>query len=258
MIVHQRNKVFENLEAFLQHNLGHLDTQVMIGSMCYSASEIRQLKKKRLVLFNIEQIDPSYKFAGVHRPKDFLDNFRLFDEIWDYDQVNIERLSKLGIKAKYLPFVYTEELNRYTPNEEQDIDILFYGSVSPRRQELIDAVKKENPDKNMVVTTGLYADSLDDMLKRSKVVLNCRYVNWADIQEQTRIFYPLINGTTVVSEYNENNHYGDMIYNEKREDIPRVINEILSEEDNVRKARAFEASSWFKKQSENFDWSIFQ
>ena len=258
MIVHHRNNVFENIQVFLESNLGHLDAQVLVGSMCYTASEIRQLKTKgKLILFNIEQIDPAFKFPGVHRPPGFLENFKLFDEVWDYDPINIKRLSSIGIEAKYLPFVYTEELNRYTPNEVEDIDVLFYGSMSPKRTTLIENIKKANPGKNIVVTTGLFADTLDDMLKRAKIVLNCHYIDWADIQEQTRIFYPLINGTTVVSESNPFNHYGDLIYNTPREDIPQVIKQILDSDDE-RKTRAFEASVSFKKMSETFDWSLFE
>jgi hypothetical protein len=259
MIVHQRNKVFENLEVYLQSHFGHLDIQIMIGSMCYSADEINQLKRNgRLILFNIEQIDPLYKFSGVNRPVNFIETFKLFDEIWDYDPINIERLNKVDINdVKFLPFNYTKELRRYIPDAEEEIDILFYGSLSPLRRSLINKIKEGNPNRIVKVTTGLYGSSLDEMLRKSKIVLNCHYIEWADIQEQTRIFYPLINGTTVVSEYNNYNHYGNLIYNEKREDIPSVINKILSD-DTVRKNKAFEASLKFKEKCETFDWSIFK
>lgn len=253
------NPIFENIEVFLRSKFKDLDAQILIGSMCFTKAQILSFKAKgRLILFNLEQIPKDYNFVDVNRPIDFLENFKLFDEIWDYDEINIKRLNRIHIFPKFLPFMHTNDLCRYDPLNNQDIDVLFYGSLNYHRKEILDKIKEVNPDKNIVISDGLMKDSLDVMLKRTKILLNIHYVDWADIQEQSRIFYPLINGTTVVSEYNENNNFKGLIYNIERDILPTTIKTILAQNDDERKVEAYVRSFKYKDLHNNFDMGPFK
>jgi hypothetical protein len=131
----------------------------------------------------------------------------------------------MGIKTIIVKLKYTKSLN-CIQNKELDIDVLFYGSINQKRKELIDDIINENPHKNIVVSQSLFGEELDLYISRSKIILNCHYYDM-DVQEQVRIFYPLINNKVVVSEYNKLNNFGDSIYNVKREYVGKYIKDLL-------------------------------
>jgi hypothetical protein len=95
------------------------------------------------------------------------------------------------------PIGYAPVLERIHPNPDKDIDVLFYGGIGERRGAIIDALKETG--LRVIVSTNLYGDTRDNLLSRSKVVLNVHH-HVAKVLEMVRISYPLSNGCVVVSE----------------------------------------------------------
>lgn len=79
----------------------------------------------------------------------------------------------------------------------QDIDVLFYGSVGPRRQKILDQIKALG--LNVHAVFGVYGPERDALIARSKVILNLHHYD-SKIFEVVRVFYLMINSKAVVSE----------------------------------------------------------
>jgi SAM-dependent methyltransferase len=84
------------------------------------------------------------------------------------------------------------------PIETRPIDILFFGSLNARREQLIQQV--ESSGRNVTMLGGpLYGPERDELIKQAKAVLNCHFYESARF-EQARAFQCLSLGTPVISE----------------------------------------------------------
>ncbi len=120
-------------------------------------------------------------------------------EVWDYSRENIQFLSQRGIVAKHLPVGYHPMLERIpkTSSNEKDIDILFYGSLSTRRKQVLESLIQAG--KLTKVLFGVYGEERDALISRSKIVLNVHHYS-SKVFEAVRISYLLNNCVFVVSE----------------------------------------------------------
>jgi hypothetical protein len=144
------------------------------------------------IIYNAEQVGTkAIKPEYVRLMKDH--------EVWDYSKVNIERLEKdHGIKAKHVPIGYHPCMtNPLMPKLDQDIDVLFYGSINQRRRVILDQLKANG--LKVIELFGVYGEKLDEYIARSKVVLNVHYYDTA-IFEIFRCAYLFANRKCVVSE----------------------------------------------------------
>ena len=149
------------------------------------------------ILFNYEQIDPH----NTHPPGVF-DLYRKY-ELWDYSTLNAQYLAQLGIIVKHIvPAGYTPELTRIQHATLKDIDVLFTGCISPRRGAIISQM--EDAGLKVGVLSNVYGKDKDRFLARAKLILNIHYRDSSGILETSRIFYPLCNRCTVLSECSSN------------------------------------------------------
>jgi len=129
-------------------------------------------------------------------------------------QKNITNLNLLGInRVSHLKIGYQKELSRIEKNSNKDIDVLFYGLVSDRREKILNALK--DCGLNVQYFFGVYGPDKDALIQRSKVVLNLHHYQ-SQIFEIIRVFYLLTNSIAVVCEVNPttsiDNIYLDGIY----------------------------------------------
>ena len=119
----------------------------------------------------------------------------------DYSDQNREWLRReLNVEAELLMLGHEPELERIIPAREQDIDVLFYGKVTPRRKKILDALQL-TPLRVFVVDGWplCFGNERNSLIARSRVVLNLHAYD-THIFEQVRVNYLLINGKAVVSE----------------------------------------------------------
>lgn len=117
--------------------------------------------------------------------------------VWDYSQTNIERLAAWQVdRLTHVPVGYVPELTRIASVPE-DIDVLFYGSRSPRRQAVLDALRARG--FRIEYPFGVYGAARDALIARSKIVLNMHLYE-ANVFEIVRVSYLLANRRVVVSE----------------------------------------------------------
>lgn len=147
------------------------------------------------ILYNLEQVDPKapwitgpYRIAmGRH-------------EVWDFSETNIRRLHALRFAKKLVwsPIGYVPELSRIPQNHDrEDIDVLFYGSLNPRRARILDTLKASG--LRVLHKFDCYGPERDALISRSKVVLNIHYYE-TGVFEWIRVLYLLANQKAVVSE----------------------------------------------------------
>jgi hypothetical protein len=147
---------------------------------------------KNAIIFNTEQVAAT----GVASQ---MTNFRSYRKhvVWDYSQSNIKMLASSGVKAIHCPIGYTPLMKRIEPAAEQDIDVLFYGASNKRRQTVLHNMLYHNVKVNWLF--GVYGPMLDEMISRSKIVLNVHFYT-PPVFEIFRCSYLWANSKCVVSE----------------------------------------------------------
>ena len=145
------------------------------------------------ILFNSEPLADTegWQFAtGVYRKA--LDRFY----VWDYSQANLD---KLGHRRKGLiPLLYCRGLVRRKIEREPGDTLVFYGSMTPRREQLLRSLNEAGVKTKYLYS--LYGEERDRIAFRSWAVLNLHKLDHVDVFEPVRCFYPLINRIPVISE----------------------------------------------------------
>ncbi len=197
------NEIIETISWGLQQ-LGHGVTYAIneistdAANIVFGAQtlpfKILELMPRDSIIYNFEQmrgLDPGaireeLKYCGQHF------------QIWDYSPFNIAAWEATGPKypVKVVPIGHAPVLERIPKPAEQDIDILFYGSTAPSRLAAFDVLAKAN--LTSVYVCGLYGDARDQLIARSKIVLNINYLA-SNIFEVARVSYLLSNKKAVVS-----------------------------------------------------------
>lgn len=183
--------------ALLQ--LGHRSTQavnvlfsdarnIILGANMLGAEEPLP---ESAILVNLEQLE-----SNTLLPPHYLDRL-LQHTVWDYSAANVRLLRSRGARnATHVPLGYVPELTRIFGNEP-DIDVLFYGSLNPRRSAVLDQLRAAGVRVESLF--GVYGAQRDAYIGRSKIVLNMHFYP-SKVLEVVRIFYLLANGAFVVSE----------------------------------------------------------
>jgi len=191
----------------------------------YTRKNAIQLKKEiessrninKLIIYQLEPLLKDHWWAA----KGLIKNLKHADEIWDYDLDNIEVLRQHGINAKFKPIKY---FPLHTPElsfDDMDIDVLFFGRFTPKREQLIRQITTSlsyNYDelwlakKNFLWVHNVNGELLEKYINRSKIVINLLTHDCnQNRQNQTRIAYLLNRNKLVLSEKAPINYFGDSI-----------------------------------------------
>jgi SAM-dependent methyltransferase/tetratricopeptide (TPR) repeat protein len=120
--------------------------------------------------------------------------------IWDCSEDNASSLAALlGKPVVYVPTGYAPELARVPSVPEQDIDLLFYGSLNSRRQLILDQLRANG--LRVETAFGVYGRARDALIARAKVILNVHFYEPGHF-EVLRVFYLMANAKAVVTECN--------------------------------------------------------
>lgn len=148
------------------------------------------------ILYNLEQMDERNRELRLR-----LVGLSDRAEIWDYSRRNIEILLAGGFSGPlhHVPIGYAPEMTRIKPAPVQDIDVLFYGSVNPRRAAILQDLERRGAKVHAAF--GVYGKERDALIARSKIVLNMHFYE-SNIFEMVRVSYLLANRKMVVAECN--------------------------------------------------------
>jgi hypothetical protein len=144
------------------------------------------------VLFNLEQIVP----GSLWLTPAYVAALRRY-RVWDYSARNVAALRGLGVqRATHVPIGHARSLERISAQPE-DIDVLFYGRLIPRRTLLLERIAARG--LRVVALNDAYGERRDAKMARAKVILNVHVGEDARL-EAARCFYAMINGRFVLSE----------------------------------------------------------
>jgi Methyltransferase domain len=179
------------VKAFFREPPDQPVRQIVLGAHLLDAPGLEALPADAII-YNSEQIDDDSRWLT----SEYVDALKK-RTVWDYSAENVRRLAALGSgSAQFVPVGYVPELARI-PHVSDEIDVLFYGSVNPRRQHILDQLKARG--LNVVVLFGAYGEERDRVIARAKVVLIVHFYE-AKIFEIVRAAYLLSNRKAVVGE----------------------------------------------------------
>ncbi len=147
------------------------------------------------IVVNLEQLG----HRGAPVPAEYLDLLRQ-SAVVDYDAANLDAYAQEPGDVPVVPFLHAPYLDdpQAPPLASRPIDLLFFGSVNPRRRAYLAAIEAAG----VQVATfdhAVYGPERDHFIRQAKAVLNCHYYETSRF-EQARAFYCLSLGTPVVSE----------------------------------------------------------
>jgi hypothetical protein len=206
--------LWDDLETMIKCNYEsteNMDCVLCLGTYLHETVEQIRLKfpGNRIIVYQLEPLVSNHWWSTEH----IINHIKDADEIWDYDLENIEVLKSYGLNVKYAPIKYTESLKRINNKENPDIDVLFYGSLTARRYNIISQMINSDyyyNNINFVYLFNFDGEKLDEYISRSKIILNI-HPNESHRQEQVRLYYPLINNKCIISEQSFRNYFGDLI-----------------------------------------------
>lgn len=150
-----------------------------------------------IIIYNTEQVDPSVSWMS-YGYLSMLGGPRV--QVWDYSARNVAALASLGIFARHVPIGYHRALTRIPARVQEDIDVLFYGSMNERRTKVVTQIGEAGLAMDAVF--GVYGHERDMLVARSKVVLSMHYYE-TNIFEEVRVAYLLANRRFVLAEVND-------------------------------------------------------
>lgn len=141
------------------------------------------------ILFNLEQ--PSH--PNMEKVRQFAKGIK----VWDFSQRNVDEWLHRGYDAVHVPIGYTPNLTRIPKSDVQDIDVLFYGWLTPRRTAIIDQLRSAG--LKVYASAACYGGGRDNLISRSKVCLNVHH-DGRDMFEIVRCSYLMANFAVVITE----------------------------------------------------------
>lgn len=183
------------------------------------------------IIYNLEQI-----FLGSSWLSPIYLSALKSHKVWDYSKQNIQELAKLGItNVDYMPIGYVPELERL-PVVNKDIDILFIGSMTDRRANIINSIT----NSGLKVHTGfnIYGAQRDLALAKSKIILNIHAYD-AKVFEIVRVSHALANNLFVISETGkdlelEKQFYNGLVFADPH-DFPKLCHYYLNNDEERSK-----------------------
>lgn len=157
------------------------------------------------IIYNLEQYDPRQPSPWFQNPG--YQHLLRSHVVWDFSRRNVEALSHSPLcppRIQWVPLGYAEGVIAIPRQRDEDqiVDVLFYGSINQRRADCLDQLAKYGVKTK--VLSGVYGSERDAWIARAKIVLNIHFYETA-IFEWARVIPLLANGVPVVSEVSDPN-----------------------------------------------------
>ena len=189
----------------------YLNKNYIIITFSYNINNrLNLLKTEKVILINVD----NYNHFKFEKLLTIINKEQLNFTIFDYNPINIKEINKKykNIKIEYMPLLYNsyfEEHYNFQIDEHEnnkDIDILFYGTSNPRRELILEKLKKKyNIHIIFINITGNSSDKIIcNYIKRSKIILNIFFYDYNKIFDYYRNSYLIANKALLISEYPDN------------------------------------------------------
>jgi hypothetical protein len=169
-------------------------TNIVLGFQMLSETALNQFPPDT-IFYNFEQL---YGLDPLNLRPAFHAAAKRF-QIWEYSERNLAMWNTVGTvwPVVHVPVAWAPILVRVPSRDVMDIDVLFYGLTSPERLNIVHNMCRAG--MRFVFACGLYGVSRDDLISRSKLILNLSLYR-SRIFEVVRASYLFANAKAVVSE----------------------------------------------------------
>jgi hypothetical protein len=181
-------------------------------------------------------------------------------EVWEYNRLNETVLARMGVPFRSVPFgyapYYAASFRRNTEGKGlvQDIDVLFVGSLTDRRRQILERIRDVGIGVHAVTRANpAYGGALDELLARAKIVLGIHAFSepQAQIPDLARLDHPLANRLFVLHErpsaVGTYPGFEENVTTCEYDAMPSACAYFLSRPDE-RERRAEAAGRWFETQ----------
>lgn len=178
---------------------------IICGAHDFSRTQSIDLYKKKfdkVIVFNQEPLTATQR-QFMH--KGYFAWLKQADEVWDYDEQNIEVLKLIRPDVKLHILKPYKDWSKYAP-VVKDIDILFYGSMNEHRAKILSELKKKYKVVVFSYQNNQNWNNLDSYILRSKILLNIHFYYESSMQEQARIIRWIGAPCRIVSEKSWKNY----------------------------------------------------
>jgi hypothetical protein len=186
-------------------NAVHADVRNIV--FCADSYSVATLKTFRpdTIIYNLEQSYPMFRSVEklenvfLERRRESYAYIRKNFEVWDYSYLNVETMLTVDsiMPVKYVPIGFAPILQRIAKPQEQDIDVLIYGTPHSYR---LDVFKKLCEEMlSCMFVSGFYGPARDELIGRSKIVLCLTGDEPESIFPIVRASYLLANRKLVIS-----------------------------------------------------------
>ena len=193
-------------DCTITHSINSEDDDMYI---LFGAHECVEKLPKHYIVYQLEQTRTTVKGMqnnAIWTPR-YINILHQAHSVWDFSRSNIKVLRQMFrlTNLKYVPLSYASCLhdeNVSTQNSSEDnIDILFFGSHSNRREKYISVLREKMPQKCRIVweKNSVWNKERAALVARSKLILNIHHSNSA-ILEIPRILYAVCQKKCVISE----------------------------------------------------------
>ena len=184
---------------------------------------------KRFIGYNFEQLNVCVRPSFVQSAKKAL-------YVWDFSELNLPFYSSIGVKARFVPYGFTEtdiKIPSSDLQQQRTTDVMFLGSPSARRDPILQQVKDTFTS---FISCSCYGKNVVVPLTTCRVGINMhyKYIDQRIILEVARIVPMLANGLAVVSERGDDKWYTDRLepvvyYVDKLDDVCSTIKQALEQ-----------------------------
>jgi SAM-dependent methyltransferase len=153
------------------------------------------LRRHACIFVNLEQLGD----GGAPVPAEYLDLLGR-TAVVDYDAANVAAYALDPSDVPLVSFQHAPYLDDGTAPaiEERPFDLLFFGSMNPRRQAFLRRIEACGVQVS-TFDQPLYGPERDQFVRQAKAVLNCHFYDTSRF-EQARAFQCMSLGTPVISE----------------------------------------------------------
>ena len=178
----------------------------LIDEICYD--------ERMYIIFTINKIEKLpknyivYNFEQLVTVRDWSESF--FNKcskaklILDYSLENIKIFKNNGLEAIHFPYGWTPFHEYIGSVNNKDIDIIFLGSKSERRDRILNIY-----GGSIYYRDSIFGEQYDEIVNRSKISLNIHNYDGRSILEVARIVPLVSRGVLVVSERSDDKYYDD-------------------------------------------------
>jgi hypothetical protein len=170
--------------------------------------DAEKVRQHQCIIYQLEQL-PGQHLDWLKLDERRASILRAAHRVWDFSAHNITFLAANGIEqVRHVPIGFHEAVRTIKKAAIEDIDVFFYGAINVRRKKILDELARRCRVKT---SFGVYGARRDDLIARSKIVLNLRSGHDTSIMEQPRVSHLLNNGQFVITEDAVDNPYGDAV-----------------------------------------------